>query len=98
MASKTQRFRQLIEADEILIQPGIYDGGSARLVQQIGFKSAAISRAGLGEKNIGWAVVGLMGYEENLHASRAYAACADIPVSADADAGYGNAVFHRARI
>jgi hypothetical protein len=25
MASKTQRFRQLIEAEEILIQPGICD-------------------------------------------------------------------------
>lgn len=42
MASKTQRFRGLIEVDEILILPGVYDGFSARLVQQIGFKSAAI--------------------------------------------------------
>ncbi len=32
MASKSRRFRQLIEAEEILIQPGIYDGFSARLV------------------------------------------------------------------
>jgi 2-methylisocitrate lyase-like PEP mutase family enzyme len=31
MASETQRFRELIEADEIVIQPGIYDGYSARL-------------------------------------------------------------------
>ena len=97
MASKTRRFRQLIEADEILIQPDIYDGVSARLVQLVGFKSAAISGAGLCEKNIGWADVGLMGYAENLHAPHASRACADIPVSADADAGYGNAVFHRAR-
>jgi 2-methylisocitrate lyase-like PEP mutase family enzyme len=92
MASKTQRFRQLIEADEILIQPGIYDGFSARLVQQMGFKSAAISGAGLSETRLGWADVGLMGDEENLHASRAIAACVDIPVSADADTGYGNAI------
>ena len=32
---KTTLFRQLIEAEEILIQPGVYDGFSARLVQQI---------------------------------------------------------------
>lgn len=92
MASKTQRFRQLIEAPEILIQPGIYDGFSARLVQQMGFRSASISGAGLSETNLGWADVGLMGYEENLHASRAIAACVDIPVSADGDTGYGNAI------
>jgi 2-methylisocitrate lyase-like PEP mutase family enzyme len=52
MASKTQRFRQLIEAEEILIQPGIYDGFSARLVQQMGFKSAAVSGAGLSEARV----------------------------------------------
>lgn len=92
MTSKTQRFRELIEAEEILIQPGIYDGFSARLVQQMGFKSAAISGAGLSETNLGWADVGLMGYEENLHASRAIASCVDIPVSADGDTGYGNAI------
>jgi 2-methylisocitrate lyase-like PEP mutase family enzyme len=68
MASKTQRFRRLIEAEEILIQPGIYDGFSARLVQQRSSKSAAISGAGFSETRLGWADAGLMGYEENLQA------------------------------
>jgi 2-methylisocitrate lyase-like PEP mutase family enzyme len=89
MVSKTQRFHQLIEAEEILIQPGIYDGFSARLVQQMGFKSAAISGAGLRETRLGWADVGLMGYEQNLQASCAIAACVDVPVLADADAIQG---------
>ena len=92
MASKTQRFRALIEAGEILAQPGIYDGFGARLVRQMGFSSAVISGAGLSETNLGRADVGLMGCEENLHASRAIAACIDIPVSADADTGCGNAI------
>jgi Phosphoenolpyruvate phosphomutase len=80
---KATRFRQLIEAEGILVQPDVYDGFSARLVQQMGFKAGSISGAGLSESNLGWADVGLMGYEENLHASRAIAACADIPLSAD---------------
>ena len=92
MTTKTKLFRQLIEAPEILVQPGVYDGFSARLVQQMGFKSGSISGAGLSETNLGWADVGLMGFEENLHASRAIAACVDIPLSADADTGYGNAI------
>jgi 2-methylisocitrate lyase-like PEP mutase family enzyme len=52
MTIKTQRFRQLIEAPAILIHPGIYDGFSARLAQQVGFKSAAISGAGPSETNL----------------------------------------------
>jgi 2-methylisocitrate lyase-like PEP mutase family enzyme len=60
MPGKTSSFRQLIEAQEILIQPGIYDGFSARLAQQMGFKSASISGAGPSETNLGWADVGLM--------------------------------------
>jgi 2-methylisocitrate lyase-like PEP mutase family enzyme len=92
MVRKTTRFRKLIEAEEILIQPGVYDGFSARLVQQMGFKAGGISGAGLSESNLGWADVGLMGFEENLHASRNIAACVDIPLSADADTGYGNAI------
>ena len=92
MPSKTRQFRELIEAEEILVQPGIYDGFSARLVQQMGFKSASISGAGLSETNLGWADVGLMGFEENLHASCNIAACVDIPLSADGDTGYGNAI------
>jgi 2-methylisocitrate lyase-like PEP mutase family enzyme len=42
MTSKTQRLRELIETVEILIQPSVYGGFSARLVQQMGFKSATI--------------------------------------------------------
>jgi 2-methylisocitrate lyase-like PEP mutase family enzyme len=52
MTTKTQRCRQLNEAPEILIQPGIYDGFSARLAQQMSFKSAAISGTGLSETNL----------------------------------------------
>lgn len=89
---KTTRFRQLIEAEEILVQPGVYDGFSARLVEHMGFASGSISGAGLSESTLGWADVGLLGFEANLNRSRAIAACVDIPLSADADTGYGNAI------
>ena len=89
---KTTLFRQLIEAEEILIQPGVHDGFSARLCQQMGFRAGGISGAGLSESTLGWADVGLLGYEANVSRSRDIAACVDIPLSADADTGYGNAV------
>ena len=99
MIKKSTLHRQLIEAEEILIQPGVYDGFSARLIQQMGFKSGSISGAGLSETTLGWADVGILSYEANVSRSRAIAACVDIPLSADADTGYGNAinVFHFVR-
>ena len=87
---KTTLFRKLIEDEEILVQPGVYDGFSARLVEQMGFKSGSISGAGLSESTLGWADVGLLSYEANVSRSRDIAACVDIPLSADADTGYGS--------
>jgi 2-methylisocitrate lyase-like PEP mutase family enzyme len=90
--SPGQRLLDLINAPEILVMPGVFDGFSTRLVERMGFKAAGISGAGLSETNLGWADLGIMGYEENLHASRALAACSTIPLQADGDTGYGNAV------
>jgi len=95
----TTRLRQLIEAPEILAMPGIFDGYSARLVEQAGFPAGFISGAGLSEALLGQADVGLMGLDPNLNACRALAACCSIPLLADGDTGYGNAVnvFHLVR-
>jgi len=92
MKSRGQVLRELLAGPEILVTPGIYDGFSARLVERMGFKAASISGAGLSETNLGWADLGIMGYEENLHASAALASCTTIPLQADGDTGYGNAV------
>ena len=73
---KTTLFRKMIEAEEILVQPGVGDGFSA----------------GLSETTLGWADVGILRYEANVPRSRDIAARVDIPLSADADTGYGNAV------
>ncbi len=88
----TRKLRTLIEAPEILALPGIFDGYSARLVEQAGFRAGFISGAGLSEALLGQPDVGLMGLETNLNACRLLAACCSIPLLADADTGYGNAV------
>jgi 2-methylisocitrate lyase-like PEP mutase family enzyme len=86
------RLREILAEPGIMIAPGVYDGFSLHLVEQMGFKTAAISGAGLSESNLGWADVGIMGYAENLRASGALAACSSLPLSADGDTGYGNAM------
>ena len=99
MAKVTTQLRRLINGCELVIQPGIFDGYSARLVQQAGFPSGFISGAGIAEAQLGQPDIGLMGFELNLNAVRMLAACVDIPLLADADTGYGNAinVFHLTR-
>ena len=89
---KAQRLRQLIVAPEILVMPGVFDGFSARLTEASGFAAGFISGAGISEASLGWADVGVMGLEENLRVVRALAACCSVPMMADADTGYGNAV------
>ena len=88
----TTQLRNFIEAPDILVMPGVFDGYSARLVAQSGFKAGFISGAGLSEALLGQPDIGLMGLETNLGACRALAACCSIPLFADADTGYGNAV------
>ncbi len=92
MESKGARLKRLINAPEILITPGIYDGFSARLVERAGFTNASISGAGTSESRLGWADRGIMGFEENLANARRIADCTNLLLQADADTGYGNAL------
>jgi 2-methylisocitrate lyase-like PEP mutase family enzyme len=91
--------RTLIQAPDLLVMPGIFDGFSARLVEQAGFTAGFISGGGLSETLMGYSDVGLMGFELNLSAVTRLAACCTIPLLADADTGYGNAVnvYHTTR-
>jgi 2-methylisocitrate lyase-like PEP mutase family enzyme len=92
MPSRGAQFRELINRPEILIQPGIYDGYSARLVERAGFRTASISGAGVSESRMGWADRGVMTFDENLANARRLADCTDLLLRADADTGYGNAM------
>jgi 2-methylisocitrate lyase-like PEP mutase family enzyme len=92
MESKAKRLRELLNGQGLVVMPGVYDGFSARLVEASGFGAASISGAGLSETNLGWPDVGIMGFDANLKASSDLAACTSIPLIADADTGYGNAV------
>jgi 2-methylisocitrate lyase-like PEP mutase family enzyme len=92
LVTKTTRLRELIEQPDLLVLPGVYDGYSMRLVEQAGYEAAFVTGAGVAEALLGYPDVGLMNGEENLFVTRRLAAVAGIPLLADADTGYGNAV------
>ena len=85
-------FRTLVEAKEILVLPGVFNGYSVRLVERFGYKAAAISGAGLSESLLGFADRGILTFDQNLRACEQLAACTSVPLLADADTGYGNAL------
>ena len=90
--SDRRAFRRMVEAPEILVMPGVFNGFSVRLVESAGYKAAAISGAGLSENLLGWADRGILTFDENLRACSALVECSGIPLLADADTGYGNAL------
>src|SRR5438445_6105472 len=93
------RLRALINAPDILVLPGVFDGFRPRLVAKMGYTAACITGGGVSESRIGQPDVGLMGLDENVAAARAIAACSDLLLLADGDTGYGNAlnVYHTVR-
>jgi 2,3-dimethylmalate lyase len=86
------RLRELLAAPEPLVAPGAYDALSARLVEQAGFDVVYMTGFGTTASLIGRPDVGLLTGAEMVDNARRIAAAVDVPVIADADTGYGNAI------
>lgn len=96
---KTIQLREFINAPEILVSPGAYDCLSAKLIEHMGFKTLSTTGAGISESFLGLPDFGIMGLSDNLTVCKSIAQTVQIPVMADADTGYGNAmnVYHTVR-
>ncbi|WP_236827496.1 MULTISPECIES: oxaloacetate decarboxylase [unclassified Blastococcus] len=84
--------RELLAAPEPLIAPGAYDALSARLVEQAGFGAVYMTGFGTTASLIGRPDVGLLTGSEMVDNARRIVSAVDVPVIADADTGYGNAI------
>ena len=88
--TKARRFRELLGADDLVVSVGAYDGYSARLIEQAGFKTVATTGAAIANARLGLPDMGYMGLAENLDQCRAIVRAVSLPVTCDADTGYGN--------
>lgn len=88
---QTQKLRELLRQDGLVVGAGAHDAMSARIIQKVGFPVCFVSGAGISMCR-GYADFGLMSVEEVVSACRYIAEAVDIPVIADADNGYGNAL------
>ena len=86
-----QRFRQYLKRDTLLVAPGCFDGLSARLVQEAGFEAAYLSGGALA-RSMGIPDIGLVTMSEVIERAAQVTSVINIPVIADADTGYGNAL------
>jgi 2-methylisocitrate lyase-like PEP mutase family enzyme len=86
-----QLLKQFFKRDRLLVAPGCFDGLSARLVEEAGFEAAYLS-GGAVARSMGIPDIGLVTMSEVIERAAQVVAAVKIPIIADADTGYGNAV------
>lgn len=96
MASSTnvtpaRRLRERLRSPELLIAPGVFDGLSARIAAAAGFE-ALYASGGAIARSTGVPDLGLLSFTEVLTRLREVVDATNLPVIADADTGYGNAL------
>src|SRR2546427_4709973 len=90
--SRRADLRRLVSAKNGLVVPGAYDGVSARLVEGAGFPAVYMTGYGTSASRLGLPDLGYAGLAEMADHARNLAAAVSIPLIADADTGYGNAL------
>ncbi len=78
--------------DGPIVMPGCFDALGARLIELAGFDAVYMTGFGTAASLLGRPDVGLLGGAEMIDNARRIAAAVDVPVLADADTGYGNAI------
>ena len=86
-----QVLKQLLKRNQLLVAPGCFDGLSARLVEEAGFEAAYLS-GGAVARSMGIPDIGLVTMSESIERAVEVVSAIKIPIIADADTGYGNAV------
>jgi len=89
--SGAARLRARLEEGRILVVPGVYDGLSARIATAAGFEAIYCS-GGAVARSTGVPDLGLLSMSEVLGRLREVVDATELPVIADADTGYGNAL------
>lgn len=90
--SAASRLRALLTSGRPVLAPGAFDALSARLAEQAGFDCVYMTGFGTTASLLGRPDVGLLGGAEMAGHARRLVQAIDVPLIADADTGYGNAV------
>lgn len=87
------KLRKLLSDDKILVAPGTHDALTARVIASLGFDAIYMTGYGQSASHLGKPDVGLMTMSEMVQRAANIVETANgVPVIADADTGFGNAV------
>ena len=89
---KAKRFRELLGRPGPVVLAGAHDAISAKLVERAGFDAVWVSSFGLSAAQRSMPDANVLTMTETLEAARAINHAVGIPVIADCDNGYGNAI------
>lgn len=90
---KTARFRGLLKEPGIIVAPGAHNAFTAKIIEQTGgFQAVYMTGSGAAMSLIGEPDIGFLTMTEMVTQARNLANAVSLPVIADADTGYGNAI------
>ena len=87
--------RRLLAGPEFLTLPGVYDALTAKIAAQAGFKCLVMGGYSIAASRLGQPDVGYLTMTEMTQALKGICDAVDLPVVADGDPGYGNALSVR---
>src|ERR1700722_5280025 len=90
--SKAAQMKRLLLADRIAVVPSAYDGLSAKVIEHAGFDAVHMTGSGSSASMLGLPDLGFATVSEMSEHGKNITLAPDLPVIADADTGYGNAL------
>ncbi|MCC7275916.1 MAG: isocitrate lyase/PEP mutase family protein [Alphaproteobacteria bacterium] len=87
-----RRFRDMLRSGRTYVQPGVFNAQSAQIAERAGFETIGASGYSISATMIGKPDVGLTTMTEVVQMTGLICDAVSIPVMADADTGYGNAI------
>ena len=90
--SQARRLREILSEDTCHVMPCCWDGLSAKMIGDAGFRFSFMSGFAVSASRIGAPDTGLISFGEMLDQGRNICAATDIPIIGDGDTGYGNAL------
>jgi 2-methylisocitrate lyase-like PEP mutase family enzyme len=90
--ARTSQFRERVTSQKTVWSAGAYDALSAKMIERAGFDAVMTSGFGVSASHLGMPDAELDPMSENLTVVRNVVSVVDLPVVADIDTGYGNAI------
>lgn len=91
-AALSRALKARAAACEAVLVPGAANALTARLIEAAGFEAVYVTGAGIANFNFGVPDIGLVTLTEVAETVAAIRDCVTVPIMADADTGFGNAV------